>query len=437
MEPIPYKKILNELTALISVVAAELDVTAFYVGGGLRDALLGRETNDSDFALSGAVEVLPHIFAAKAGGKFFWLDEKRLQSRVVIMHEGKPATFDFAPLQGHNIEEDLLLRDFTINALALPVSPTELSIVDPLNGMGDMRRGVIRACSGKTFDNDPLRLLRAFRFEAVLGFAIDASTWRDICDRTHLVRKSAAERKRDELFRILATSNAAVTLERLNEARLLGEILPRQLVSPETVRNRIDSVSEIERTIYGLCEFPAGIGKNVLDCLSLELESGLNLLSILKLAAFIGNTGTGSELLTEIAVKLKLGGRTRKALNILVGESDADLVKPGKLRTKRSFYRFFRDHEPAGLSILLAAFSRKLLSPELCSSILGYYFDEYGNESEDTLLSGDEIMEIMGIGPGTAVGEAVNQLKHAESIGLVNCKAEAREFVVKNLLTKC
>ncbi len=436
MKQILAQNILNEFTDLISSVAAQLDAKAYLVGGGLRDALMGRETNDSDFVLSGAEEELPRIFAAKTGGTFFWLDRKRLQSRVIIKQENNLATFDFAPMQGHDIVEDLALRDFTINALALPLLAGEFSIVDPFAGMLDMRQGIIRACSGKVFDNDPLRLLRAFRFEAVLGFVIETGTWRNILSNAQLLRKVASERIRDEFFRILDSSNAAVSLERLRESGLLCEILECQLTAPEAVRGRIHNVSEIERTIDESDIVAANIENDVRVYLSKELESGVKMGSIMKLAAYLRRPGYGSGLVPQIADNLKLGSKARKVLKILVEEAEPVLVKSGYVLTKRVFYRYFRDHEPAGLALLITALAGKQAPIELCRSMLKYFFHEYGNENEDTLLSGEEIMEILGVSPGRTVGEALKQLKNAESIGLVTSKSDAREYIAKNLLTK-
>jgi poly(A) polymerase len=436
MKQLLVPNVFNEFTDAVSAIAAELGVKAYLVGGGLRDALLGREISDFDFALSGAEEELPRAFADKIKGSFFWLDELRLQARVVIKHENIITTFDFAPLRGCDIVEDLALRDFTINALALPLLPKKSSIVDPFAGICDIRQGIIRACSGQSFERDPLRLLRALRFEAVFGFNIESWTWSDICRKASLLKNVASERIRDEFFRIMASPNAATSLERLHESGLLGEIFPCNSLFSENIGKRISCVLDVERIFLDLTILFPDDGNDIFVYLSEELESCVKLGSVVKLAAFLGQSGDESELVTEIARKLKLGCKARKMLVTLVRDTKQVVTERGMNITKRALYRFFKDREPAGPAVLIAAVARKLLPLELCQGMFRYYFDEYGSESEETLLSGEEIMDILGIGPGRMVGEAMKRLRHAESVGLVSSKAEAREYIGKNLLTK-
>jgi poly(A) polymerase len=436
MKLFPTPNILNEFTNAVSDIAAEIGVKAYLVGGGLRDALMGRELSDFDFALSGAEEELPRTFAAKIEGSFFWLDKRRLQSRVVIKHEGKTATFDFAPMRGRDITEDLALRDFTINALALPLLPEGSSILDPFAGIPDIRQGIIRVCSGLSFESDPLRLLRALRFEAVFGFTIEPGTWLEIRGKAPLLQNVASERVRDELFRILASSNAGVSLGRLHESGLLAEMLPSSLLSSQAIAKRINRVSDVELILQGFDRFFPGNDKKLLGYLSGELQSGVKLSSLVKLAAFVGRCGDGTVFVTELAGRLKLGCKARKVLEILVRDTEPVIASPGLSLTKRALYRFFKDIEPAGSAVLIAAFARKLLPLEICQTMFHYYFDEYEDERVETLLSGEEIMGILGTGPGRAVGEAMKRLRHAERVGLVSSKAEAREYIGKNLLTK-
>src|SRR5208282_5503520 len=115
------KVIANDDLRIIAEMAAVLGVDAYLVGGYLRDCLLVRMTKDLDFAFSGAWEELPRSFAARISGTFFWLDEKRLQGRVVKKTGKEASFFDFAPLRGETVMDDIARRDFTINALALPL----------------------------------------------------------------------------------------------------------------------------------------------------------------------------------------------------------------------------------------------------------------------------------------------------------------------------
>jgi poly(A) polymerase len=131
----------DERIRLLATLAEQFDVQVFLVGGCLRDVVMGRPIQDYDFALSGADEDLPVEFASRSGGRFFWLDRERCQARVVTGRGGNAFTFDFAPIRGTSLRDDLALRDFTINALALPVSKAGGSLLDPLQGLRDIARG--------------------------------------------------------------------------------------------------------------------------------------------------------------------------------------------------------------------------------------------------------------------------------------------------------
>src|SRR6266567_2579505 len=295
---------------LISELAGELGVKAYLAGGGVRDCLLGRSVNDLDFALSGASVELPRLFAERWGGTFFWLDEERLQARVVKKVAGETLVHDFAPLRGTTIEDDLLLRDFTINALAMPVIGAETELIDPLQGEPDLRAKLIRSCSDRTFDDDPLRLLRALRFVAELRFNMEESTWNALRRKATLLGGVAAERIRDELFRILAAPGIGAILAKLDESGLLAEIFPAEsllfAMSRATGEDRQAMNRHIERAVAveRICgeldrSFPWAENR-LMGYLNSEVESGISVLSLMKLAAFLGNgERPGAVILTE------------------------------------------------------------------------------------------------------------------------------------------
>lgn len=429
----------NEFLPVVSTIAAEMGVKAYFVGGGLRDMLMGREIRDLDFALDSQPDKLPEIFADRIDGTFFWLNEQRLQARVVKKNEKKLMTFDFAPLRGSDIAQDLSLRDFTINAFALPLTGEDTSIIDPLNGINDLQQGFIKACSDDSFDDDPLRLLRAFRFAAIPGFSIVPETWRKICDKTLLLKRVAPERIRAELFQILDAPDASEILDKLNESGLLYELIPIFYV-PEvdvlpTVEHRIKNIIEVEKTMaeLELC-FP-NAAEYMHDYLGHEVESGVTMRALVKLAVFLSGYTAGASV-SETAEKFRLGCKARKVLEILSLKAGQTSLLPAWKPTERAMFRFFRDSEPAGPGALIIAFAQKLLPCELCADMAKFHFTVYPNVREDTFLSGEEIMAILGTGPGRQVGEAVKFLRDAESAGLVNSKAEAFDYIHKNLLTK-
>lgn len=420
---------------LLRELAATHGAEAYLVGGVVRDALLGRSVRDFDFALGGMAEELPHLFAEGIGGSFFWLDREREQSRVVKKGDGALLTFDFAPLRGGSIGEDLARRDFTINSLALALDG-DGSLIDPLHGETDLQRGIVRASSPAAFDDDPLRLLRAFRFAALLGFTLEALTLELIREKCDLLVRAAAERVRDEFFHILAAPGVAASLSALRDAGLLALIVPGATVGEAgtVLDRRIALAGEVELLAGDLNTHFPDLHREVAQCLRREMESGVTALSLVKLASLIGRE-EGGKTAAPVADRLRLGNRARRMLDILAGERPP-LLAAGAKPAKRAMYRFFRDLEPAALELAILALADGSLSGEIAAELIAYRFREYVPEGKELLLSGDEVMALLGIGQGGGVGEAMELLREAESTGAVGNVEEARAFLVKNLLTK-
>src|SRR5215217_1978755 len=181
---------------------------AWVVGGAVRDELLGRPVVDLDIACR-----QPEAAARRYGAPVFPLSDRHGAWRVALP-DGR--TVDFTPLR-NGIESDLATRDFTINAIALPLDGGEP--VDPFDGRADLERRVLRGVAPSIFDDDPLRLLRAVRLEDELGFRLDPETERLMRERAELVTRPAGERILAELARLSVPG-----FERLDELGLLAPL---------------------------------------------------------------------------------------------------------------------------------------------------------------------------------------------------------------------
>jgi hypothetical protein len=169
---------------------------AWVVGGAVRDELLGRPVLDLDVACA-EPRTAAHRFADRFGGAVFPLSERHGAWRVV--EDGRVETVDFTPI-GEGIDADLATRDFTFNAIAAHVGTGDT--YDPYDGRDDLRAGVVRVVSAKIFVDDPLRLLRAVRFEDELGFRMDERTEELLRASSSLVSQPAGERVLAELGRL-------------------------------------------------------------------------------------------------------------------------------------------------------------------------------------------------------------------------------------------
>ncbi|NPA26421.1 MAG: CCA tRNA nucleotidyltransferase [Chloroflexi bacterium] len=205
----------------------------YLVGGAVRDWLLERPVHDLDFVLPRGAIAFARQVADALRAAFFVLDPERDVARVIV-HKGPertPLFLDFAAYRGESLEEDLRLRDFTINAMALdPFEPQRLH--DPTHGLQDLKDKVLRVCYPRAFLDDPIRILRAVRLSVQLGFRFEAETQRLLRRHVRGLARSSPERQRDELLRILNHPKADVAL------RVLGLVKALNLVWPELPRLR-------------------------------------------------------------------------------------------------------------------------------------------------------------------------------------------------------
>jgi hypothetical protein len=171
---------------------------AWFVGGAIRDELLGREVVDVD-VVCGAPQQAARAYARRTGGAPFPLSEEHGAWRVAL-DAGR--TVDFVPLQGGSIEADLGTRDFTLNAIAVPAAGGEP--VDPFDGRGDLQRRLLRVVADSVFSDDPVRLLRAVRLEDELDVVLDAHTEALVREHAALASRPAGERILGELNRLSA-----------------------------------------------------------------------------------------------------------------------------------------------------------------------------------------------------------------------------------------
>ena len=212
---------------------------AYLVGGAVRDELLGRELVDLDVVCLDSRKAA-RAFAEKSGGAPFSLSERHGAWRVTF--PGGECV-DFTPLRG-TLAEDLALRDFTVNAIAEPLAGGE--VVDPFDGRRDLAERRLKAVSESIFDDDPLRLLRAVRFEEELGLRLEQDCEEILRSRAHLVSQPAGERILAELEKL-----GWPGYERLEELGLLGPLGGSLALLSRVDRSLADSPRLRLVTVFG------------------------------------------------------------------------------------------------------------------------------------------------------------------------------------------
>jgi poly(A) polymerase len=225
-----------EAEALARAVVGKLRESghqAYLVGGSVRDLLLGAQPKDFDVSTDARPDRILSLFpkSGLVGAHFgvVLVRDGSAQVEVATFRSDDDYTDGRRPDSVHfetDPRQDVLRRDFTINGLLL--DPETGRVLDYTGGRADLERKVVRAIGAPAvrFREDHLRLLRAVRFAARLGFAIDPSTFAAI-ERDHaLILKVSAERIRDELARILTEGGARRGFEMLDRSGLLADILP-------------------------------------------------------------------------------------------------------------------------------------------------------------------------------------------------------------------
>jgi poly(A) polymerase len=279
--------------------------------------------------------------------------------------------------------------------------------------------------------------MRAIRFAATLGFEIDSDTWSEMVKRSDLLDSVAGERIRDEFFLILNASGIGSSLEMLRRSGLLAMMIPRESRVEESSREseeRIARTAEVERVLEESdLHFPDD-GKELSGYFQRRIEGGVTLLSLVKLAAFLA----GEDVLKCIelySARLCLGTKARNELKSLCRCAASFHSVTMEMPGERIMFRFFRDREPAGPELVILPLAAKIITPEQAARLITYYFHDYRPKEGDLFLSGDEVMALLSIGPGPALGSIMETLRGAESLGRVSTTAEAREFLLKNQLT--
>ncbi|MCE1203442.1 MAG: HD domain-containing protein [Holophagaceae bacterium] len=299
------------------------------VGGAVRDELLGRNHADWDLA----TRLLPQAVMAKARTAGLKVIPTGLQhGTVTVILEDRPVevtTFrsDGDYLDGRRPEtvrlgvglaEDLSRRDFTINAMALPVGGGDL--VDPFGGRADLKAGWIRAVGDplQRFAEDGLRPLRACRFAAQLGFEVEAATRSAIAERLDVARKVAVERVFTELDKLLRGSEPQRGLALLAESGLLDLWLPELRPMVGCGQNRHHAYNVWRHTMEVVCFAPPEPAQRWAALLHDAGKPGARSVGADGEIHFHGHEARSLELAEGIFDRLKASHTLRKAILALI-----------------------------------------------------------------------------------------------------------------------
>jgi tRNA nucleotidyltransferase (CCA-adding enzyme) len=378
---------------------AQLPDCAYLVGGSVRDALLQRYQTplDLDFVLPAKAIVTAKRIARLYHGGFVVLDEAREIARVVFGQ----GTLDLANQEGASLETDLNRRDFTINAIAYNIKSQQL--VDPLGGLADLEQGVLRMVSVKNLEDDPLRLLRAYRQAAQLNFTLEAETQKAIGDRAFLLKTIAAERVQAELNYLLTAPQGNKWLAAAREDGLLNFWLPNS--------HRVD-----------LVQLDA-ISRGVEFCLESGLERS-QLAILAKLSAIVASEADMAELelsnLKYARTQIKAVIKTVKYLPGL-----QQMTQQMSLREQYFWFLEVKDIFP----ILIA----RAIALEIPITIIDPLIKRYLDPTDPVahpqcLVTGNDLMRELNLKPSRAIGELLTEIQIAQIESKIATFQQAIDF---------
>lgn len=391
--------------------------SAYLVGGYVRDVLRGRSPTylDLDFVLpSDAVETAQAIAQHYDAG-FVLLDAERHIARVVFPN----ATADFAQQMGETLTDDLQRRDFTVNAIAS--NPHTQKLVDPTGGLQDLQQEIMRMIAPHNFQDDPLRLMRAYRQAAQLGFTLDPQTQNTIRNFAPLLQQISAERVRVELGYLLSHAQGTPWLQKLWQDGLLASWFPNAA--------GLDQIAAVDSAIKKL----ATVRPDILPLLHQPLNERAQgseaaqrtLLSLVKLLGLLSNdVKTAKQTLTHLKY-------ARAEMNIVLSLLQGwQMLAQQSMRqlSRREQYFLFQQVGTAfpGLVVWLMAVGHSLEE-------MHCFIDAYLNPNSliahpQPLVSGKTLMTELGLSSGPKIGKLLTALELAQADGKIATSEEALAF---------
>ncbi len=448
-------------------------MSAFLCGGTVRDLLLNRPFRDVDVVLSGRVFEAANLFHSKMNVPFFILDRERQVARVVCP-EGN---WDFSGYRNHTIEGDLKKRDFTINAIAIRWEDffpdrTIQTIVDPYSGLSDLKSKKIRTVAAESLPDDPLRMLRAYRIQAELGFEIENEVLQQIESLHALIQNVAGERIREELDRIFLQPDSAASWRLLGGTPLFDSLFPEMKPMKgceqggyhhlDVWSHSVLVLENFEKLISSIPEVFPEQSRSIGEYLN-DVPGSLDRFRLLKWAALLHDVGkpqtrelkepgrwrfhghdhSGSEIAGALLKRLKFA---RKDI-LLISNVIEHHLRPLNLfnledRNSDQVYRFFRAAGQEAIGVLLMSYgditaARGSLSPpgedaqflQMVRELVSYYYKEYFPAvSTPELLKGRDLMAKLHMKPGPLMGELLKEIREAQLQGTLINRQQALEF---------
>jgi poly(A) polymerase len=217
----------------------EYHVDGYLVGGFIRDNILKRDIDDIDIAIAADSLAISPLLAQQLNAKCIPMDKTNKVTRIILKdaETAEPQHVDVSTII-NNIEDDLARRDFTVDAMAVSLDNVDITvsgcnIIDPFYGRRDIEQKTLRTVCDKSFEADPLRLLRAVRLAAEADFPSTAERKHSLKKQSGLISNVAGERIREELLQLLDVPEAGNLFLYMEEMGLISAMMPELIPSKE------------------------------------------------------------------------------------------------------------------------------------------------------------------------------------------------------------
>ncbi len=449
---------------ILNKIAEFSDNEIYLVGGTVRDFFLEKDSTDRDIivmdedAKSFALRLSDYLEAT-----FVPLDEENKIYRLVL--KDKINYIDITNPIENSLEKDLMRRDLTINAIAVNIRTGE--IVDISGGITDIKNKQINYVNELNFVDDPLRLLRVYRFQALLGFDLSPETINAVCKYADLISKPAVERINYELMHLFSGKYAYKAIENMNKTWLLEKIFPfvKELKQvPPNSHHHLDLFHHSLETVKQITEIYEMSSDEVKLHLNRVDFGGIPRIAHLKLAGFMHDIGKFSTWTIEesgrhrfikhddVGAKLAIKFLKKMAFSNKQVDYISSMIKhhiyPSSVMqspqiTEKVMMRYVRKMEDDAIDAIILAKADRLSArgPEITDLVVQRNLNsldmllKFYLEVKDTLeplpklLSGNDVMEILNISPSKSLGIIMNALHEAQLSGDVLTKEQAIEFV--------
>ena len=418
----------NPIMQALKAFAKDRGVQLYLVGGSVRDLFLRRQTTDIDFTLASDAIQFAKAFAANIGAIAIALEEAPPTARVIVKPDSTSQTpqlsMDFAQFRAPSLTDDLRLRDLTINAMAIEFEnvgtftnkarkQVRCRVIDPCGGMKDLKTGLLRFPSKQVVIEDPVRLLRIYRFAAQLDFEISQNAIDLVTAYRSMISDVAAERCRDELIKILYVKKAHQYLQQMEATGLLTQVVPI-IKEPHKAWNSLETFEE--------SPIPTGLHtyrKEINHYLQEELSLEINRCSLIKLSLLLGDNLGG------IGERLRFSRKAVQFMECLISGSKK-LKNTIPQLTQKQINHFLRTYASDWWGILLYSAASSPIDSAILKQIADTYYEHIlPIRKQGRLITGNDLIQEFHLKEGEQIGDLLKEIEDRQFDGEIRTREEA------------